>query len=303
MNTTRVHCSFHVILCVAAVAMLGGTLVDAARASDVLGPEDDWWFTLDDGETHDDFSDEPIPADFFGPGSDPFGGVITYWHGPSSARKDTVIRRLGAATLPFPPESSDTINIRLIDVQLHSRQAIRVTYNGGATEKFFDVMVTPSSSPQPEGTMTITHSSEEGGTYDATLPVLPRLTFTQTDDPGTQFILDFGEVARDPLLLAGANHPWCHAPVPDDGSDPLPPGNTFYGGYLDCGIKVSVRLSGPDSAVLCGLRDAWTHATSNATTIVEPIPTVSDWGLIVMTVLALTAGTILYGQRRRPAAA
>ena len=33
------------------------------------------------------------------------------------------------------------------------------------------------------------------------------------------------------------------------------------------------------------------------------IPTISEWGLIVMTVLCLTAGTIMYGRRRRPAAA
>ncbi|MCH8147231.1 MAG: hypothetical protein IH987_04450 [Planctomycetes bacterium] len=37
--------------------------------------------------------------------------------------------------------------------------------------------------------------------------------------------------------------------------------------------------------------------------VTEIIPTVSEWGLIVMTVLGLTAGTILYGRRRRPAAA
>lgn len=195
MNTTRVHCSFLVILCLTGVGMFGGILVGTVRVSDVFGPEDDWWFTRDDGETHDDFSEIPIPADFFGPGSDPYDGAITYWHGPSSERKDTVIRRLTTATLPFPPESSDTINIQLIDVQLHSRAPIRVTYDGGATEKFFDVIATPSSSPQPEGTMTITHSSEEGGIYDATLPVLPRLTFTQTDDPGTQYLLDFGRRA------------------------------------------------------------------------------------------------------------
>ena len=31
------------------------------------------------------------------------------------------------------------------------------------------------------------------------------------------------------------------------------------------------------------------------------IPTVSEWGLIVMTLLALTAGTIVFARRRRPA--
>ncbi len=36
----------------------------------------------------------------------------------------------------------------------------------------------------------------------------------------------------------------------------------------------------------------------------EPaIPTVSEWGLIVMTLLALTAGTIVFGRRRRAAMA
>ena len=36
---------------------------------------------------------------------------------------------------------------------------------------------------------------------------------------------------------------------------------------------------------------------------VEPIPTVSEWGLIVMTLLLVTLGTIVFGPRRRPVAA
>lgn len=39
-----------------------------------------------------------------------------------------------------------------------------------------------------------------------------------------------------------------------------------------------------------------THSTS-------PIPTVSEWGLIIMTLLFLTAGTIVLGRQHRPAAA
>ena len=34
-----------------------------------------------------------------------------------------------------------------------------------------------------------------------------------------------------------------------------------------------------------------------------PIPTVSEWGLIIMTLLLLTAGTVVFARRRRPAAA
>lgn len=32
----------------------------------------------------------------------------------------------------------------------------------------------------------------------------------------------------------------------------------------------------------------------------RPVPTVSEWGLIIMTLLALTAGTIVFSRRRRP---
>ncbi len=36
---------------------------------------------------------------------------------------------------------------------------------------------------------------------------------------------------------------------------------------------------------------------------VNIIPTVSEWGLIIMTLLALTAGTIVFARRRRPTVA
>ncbi len=42
---------------------------------------------------------------------------------------------------------------------------------------------------------------------------------------------------------------------------------------------------------------------SSITVNSAPIPTVSEWGLIVMTLLALTAGTIVFGRRRKPAVA
>ncbi len=35
----------------------------------------------------------------------------------------------------------------------------------------------------------------------------------------------------------------------------------------------------------------------------DAVPTVSEWGLIIMALLSLTAGTIVFARRRRPAAA
>ncbi len=42
---------------------------------------------------------------------------------------------------------------------------------------------------------------------------------------------------------------------------------------------------------------------SSITVNASAIPTVSEWGLIVMALLALTAGTIVFGRRRKPAVA
>jgi len=47
------------------------------------------------------------------------------------------------------------------------------------------------------------------------------------------------------------------------------------------------------------LSHAW---ASECCTPRRDVPTVSEWGLIVMTVLVLTAGTIVLGRRRRAAA-
>jgi len=55
------------------------------------------------------FSDDPIPADFFGPGSDPFTGTVRVWGDPhvdesdaAGSNADTVIRRLQDVALHLP---------------------------------------------------------------------------------------------------------------------------------------------------------------------------------------------------------
>lgn len=62
----------------------------------------------------------------------------------------------------------------------------------------------------------------------------------------------------------------------------LPPGDYVAIGILGDGLTDYVQLEVPF-------------------TIPPPIPTVSEWGLIVLTLLELTAGTIVIGRRRRAA--
>jgi len=135
----------------------------------------------------DFFTDESpprvLPAGFFGAGSDLFTGRI-YWvgaplSGTNTAGADTIVARLSGATLTTCP-SSATVPIEIIALSLQSNGPITVTFNGGATSSTYDVRACLSSVEwQPTGSMTIRQECPEGGTFDATLPVIPRLTFTK----------------------------------------------------------------------------------------------------------------------------
>lgn len=51
------------------------------------------------------------------------------------------------------------------------------------------------------------------------------------------------------------------------------------------------------------LNDAQNAIDDARTIVLESVPTVSEWGMIVMVLLALTAGTVVFTRWRRPAAA
>lgn len=94
---------------------------------------------------------------------------------------DTIVSRLGAAFLPTPG-SSTTIDIEIVALSLVSASPITVTYSGGGTSQW-NVEVCLSEFPQDQGTMTVTRGScpGEGGTYSSSLPVWPKLIFTQVN--------------------------------------------------------------------------------------------------------------------------
>ena len=83
---------------------------------------------------------------------------------------------------------------------------ITVTYDGGQRPELWDVDVGLSPSPQPVGSMTITHDTggNVGGTFNSFLPVLPRLTFTRVSD-GAVRVLDLPT-----LDLRARVVPWTH---------------------------------------------------------------------------------------------
>ena len=138
--------------------------------------------TAGDGETFHDFGGSPIPADFFGAGSQAFSGLVVLQGvplGPGS-NVDTVIQRVSAVQGP-----GGSTQINMTGLSLRGTSPIKVTYNGGAIE-YWDVAVGLSAYKASTGSMTINSS-----TFDSTLKVWPKFTFTRVGGGGTK-VLDTG---------------------------------------------------------------------------------------------------------------
>ncbi len=147
----------------------------------------DLFTTPPGGTTVQNFSATPIPAGFFGPGSDPFAGTIVLGGAPLDPTSplgptDTIVRR--DATASIAAGGSATVPIEIVALSLTSVSPITVTYNGGQTPEQWSVHVSLSNTTrQTRGTMQITQngcSCAEGGTFTSSLPVLPRFLFTRS---------------------------------------------------------------------------------------------------------------------------
>ncbi|MHC4332949.1 MAG: DUF7901 domain-containing protein [Planctomycetota bacterium] len=132
----------------------------------------------------------PAPADFFGPGSDPFEGqVACMGDDPVS---DVTTERTSQGHVPPPYPSSDLIDIELVELSLKSVAPITVTYYGGMDPELWDVDVDLSAIPPHSGALRATKTHCNGGTYESNLTVQPRFIFTKVDDPGQVRVLDTG---------------------------------------------------------------------------------------------------------------
>jgi len=163
-----------------------------------------------------DFAADPIPADFFGPGSDPFVGQIQFQgvqllpttECPSGLDNiDTIIQRMSDALLPTLG-SSDVIPVEIVELNLTSCQPITVTYNGGMFPEDYAVDVTLSATATSPGTMNITKTHANGGTYSLDIVIKPRFTFTRISD-SMVFILDDPVIYNDQVVAA--NVPWVYS--------------------------------------------------------------------------------------------
>lgn len=169
---------------VVGVLLVGLSIASKSRAAGTFIPEgNDEFETTGNGETYHNFQASKVPVDFFGQGSDEFGGVVPLVGVPLAGHGniDTIIHRNGCASTPC------TVAIQMTALSLASINPITVTYNGGSNPEDWSVAVSLSTLKASTGSMSI----NDGGTFDSSLNVYPKFTFTRLSD-GEQRELDTG---------------------------------------------------------------------------------------------------------------
>jgi len=185
-------------------------------------------------ETYIDFSTSPIPAGFFGPGSDPFVGRVYMrgdFDGSLPGNTDTVIQR--ASDPEFTgviPETAPEIPIQIEELHLTSVEPIRVNFDDG-TVRAFDVFVTLTQDQTSQGQLIATKTNPNGGTFDSFFDIWTDVTFTNMEEPTDEHTLSLGPI---PMQIQGA--PWVEN-VTLGGTDPpiVQPGAVFVPFVADDG--------------------------------------------------------------------
>ncbi len=216
----------------------------------------------------------PIPADFFGPGSDPFGGVVCLKGMPLGPTvfgdfgdADTIIER---SANPFdrcglPAGQTETVDIEIVALSLVGIDPITVTFNGGQDPEPWDVKVDLSTVvTPPAGTLTATKGHCNGGTYTSVLNVQPRFTFDKVSDID-QVVLDTGAEGIQPVtLIQDVPAPWSHDPDPNLGltTDPC---STFHAGLEEDGPTTECDCNGNSTRDRCDIEAGAADCNGNAT--------------------------------------
>lgn len=126
----------------------------------------------------------PIPAGFFGPGSDPFIGQVLFDSQPidpiNLGPTDTIVKR--PPLPPIPPGPPIIVPIEMLELNLVSAQPISVGYNGMPSTETWHVNVAISDTPAPTGSMQVQAIGPNGGTFSANIGVRPVFIFTNMQD-------------------------------------------------------------------------------------------------------------------------
>jgi hypothetical protein len=160
------------------------TTKSKAAPSIFIAAGNDQFETTGNGETYHNFQASPVPAGFFGTGSNQYAGLVPLVGVPLQPLVndiDTVIHRNQDVLTP----GSTTITMTALN--LKSINPITVSYSDGHTETW-DVKVNLSDVKTSGGSMSF---NSDGSAFDSSLSVYPKFTFTRVSDGATK-VLDTG---------------------------------------------------------------------------------------------------------------
>ncbi len=311
------------VACAAGAFSIAGA---ASAVADDVGAGIDIFTTSSDGTWYD-MSGAPIPADFFGPGSDPFSDRIDLVGDPFDpggplGTTDTIVRRLDDAVGLDCQGPDVVVDIEIVALSLKSADPITVTFNGGQDPEQWDVRVCLSDVPQGQGQMHIFQCTADGGWFDSTFPLQAKFIFTRVGSPSISIVFDTGLEGIPPDIVQGSTVPWVFQDSEvrtvdaddlrvdgncdgDPDEPPLPVTSNFVAGVgpnecrEDCGPG-GMRNRTPIVDVLLWGNHRFGPTPRNGNG--DPrIPTVSQWGIAIMALLLLIGGKVYFSRRRATA--
>ncbi len=135
----------------------------------------------------------PIPADFFGPGSAPFEGVIQLRGrplDPSTSNATTVLQRGNDPVAPSDPVGTNGYApVEMVALSLVSVEPIVVNLADGTTSRW-DVEVRLSPGLQVVGQVGANKTDPNGGSFSGDFAIWPLFRFTSVANPTMALVMD-----------------------------------------------------------------------------------------------------------------
>ena len=182
---------------IVAIALAVGALAVLPAAAQTFAAGTDPWTTPGGGQTQ-------VNLDSF-PAASVLGSTITSSHSPSlkgvpldstnMGSPDTLMDR-GAIS-----SGQGSLTITALNLAAESDVVL-------ADGRHYSLQVCLSDTGSSSGSIALTRTNSDGGTFNSSFSVLPKLVFTNTSNPNDVVTIDCGSVRCDPLTMSSSNSGW-----------------------------------------------------------------------------------------------
>ena len=223
--------------------VLAAAAVPVSAQPITVAPGNDGWVTPANS-SQVDLSVFPIAA-FFGPGAVVSPTLVSLSGSPLDPPNlgliDTLLERFPPSVLFTTFPETHTFSLGIKALRLKGQTTI-----DGLT---YDLVIALSETPSGAGTITATRLTPDGGRFNSSFPVLPKLVFTEVGNPANRVVIDCGAVTGcpGPLTLGASNVCWEVAHGPNN-FDPATKGIT----PIRAGIAVDGTFNGVNEYTTVG---------------------------------------------------